>query len=86
MCPCPLQSAFFNSCMETGKDVYNGGCAPHVILQMPIAGAANVGDSLAAVKKVVFDEKKITMEQLINALDADFEGYEEIQHLLERGA
>ena len=82
--PCPLQSAFFNSCMETGKDVYNGGCAPHVILQMPIAGAANVGDSLAAVKKVVFDEKKITMEQLINALDADFEGYEEIQHLLER--
>ena len=33
---------------------------------------------------MVFDEKKITMEQLINALDADFEGYEEIQHLLER--
>lgn len=82
--PCPLQSAFFDSCMERGRDVYNGGCAPHVIVQMPIAGAANVGDSLAAVRKVVFDEKKLTMGQLIDALDRNFEGCEHVLHLLER--
>ena len=82
--PCPLQSAFFESCVERGLDVYNGGCAPHVIVQMPIAGAANVGDSLAAVKKVVFDDKSVSMERLIDALDHDYEGYEDVLHLVSK--
>jgi len=82
--PCPLQSAFFPSCVERGLDVYNGGCAPHVIVQMPIAGAANVGDSLAAIKKVVFDDQKISMERLIDALDHNYEGYEDVLHLVSK--
>jgi formate C-acetyltransferase len=44
--------------------------------------APNVGDSLAAIKKVVFEDKKITMEKLIDALDRNFEGDDELLHLL----
>ncbi|MGN1413878.1 MAG: glycyl radical protein [Anaerovoracaceae bacterium] len=80
--PCPLQSAFFPSCVERALDVYNGGCAPHVIVQMPIAGAANVADSLAAIKKTVFDDKRLTMDRLIDALDHNYEGYEDVLHLV----
>ena len=43
-----------------------------------------MGDSLAAIKKVVFDDKKITMERLCDALDANFEGYEDVYHLLNK--
>lgn len=44
----------------------------------------NVGDSLAALKKVVFEEKKATMEDVVNALDANFEGYEWLLHLFDK--
>jgi formate C-acetyltransferase len=45
-------------------------------------GAPNVGDSLAAIKKLVFDQKKIPMDRLIDALDKNFENEAEIQYLL----
>ena len=41
-------------------------------------GGVNTGDSLEAIKKLVYDEKKYTMQQLLDALDADWEGYEEM--------
>ena len=40
-----------------------------------------MGDSLAAVKKLVYDDKVITMKQLLDALEADFEGYDDIRRL-----
>ena len=45
-------------------------------------GLGTVIDSLAAIKKLVFEDKKLTMDQLIDALEANFEGYEDIQQLL----
>jgi formate C-acetyltransferase len=47
-----------------------------------LSGAPNVGDALAAVKKLVFEDKKFTMDQIITALDKNFEGEEEILHLV----
>jgi formate C-acetyltransferase len=47
-----------------------------------LAGAPNVGDSLAAIKKAVFEDKRLTMDQVINALDKNFEGEEEVLHIL----
>ena len=49
---------------------------------MGLGAAPNVGDSLAAIKKAVFEDKKITMDRLIDALDKNFEGEEEILHIL----
>lgn len=45
-------------------------------------GTVDLGDSLAAIKKYVFEEKRLTMGQLLKALEANFEGHEEIRKLL----
>ncbi|OGO22533.1 MAG: hypothetical protein A2144_02240 [Chloroflexi bacterium RBG_16_50_9] len=81
--PTPLQSALFDGCIEKGKDVANGGTAPHITHGLIASAAPNVGDSLAAIKKVVFEDKKITMGRLIDALDRDFRGEEEVLRILE---
>ncbi|MGI9952778.1 formate C-acetyltransferase/glycerol dehydratase family glycyl radical enzyme [Moorellaceae bacterium AZ2] len=80
--PSPIQSALYHGCIQRGRDVIRGGTAPYISTAISLAGVPNVGDSLAAIKKVVFEEKKITMEQLIDALDKDFEGYDEVWRLL----
>lgn len=82
--PCTLISSFLDNCLETGTDVYNCGTAPYATHTTGLCGPANVGDSIAAVKKVVFDDKKVTMERLIDALDANFEGYEDVLYLLQK--
>jgi choline trimethylamine-lyase len=80
--PTPFQSALFDGCIEKGIDITNGGTAPYRTYPVSASGAPNVGDSLAAIKKVVFEDKKITMEQLIDALDCNFEGKNDILYLL----
>ena len=42
-------------------------------------GMVNVGDSLTAIKKLVFEDKKYTLKELYDALEADWEGYEAMQ-------
>ena len=44
---------------------------------MYITGAANLADSIAAVEKCVFEDKDVTMDELIKALDTNFEGERE---------
>jgi len=84
--PTPFISSFISDCITRGRDrtdggaFYNDGFSPRAI------GMADVADSLSVVKKLVFEEKKITMKELVEAVDANFEGYEELQRLLETGA
>ncbi len=80
--PTPFQSALFHGCIEKGIDITNGGTAPYRAYAIKFCGAPNVGDSLAAIKKAVFEDKRITMDRLIDALDKNFEGEEEILHIL----
>ncbi len=80
--PAPFLSAVYPPCVESGVDIINGGTAPLSTEAHGLSGVPNVGDSLAAIKKMVFDEKKITMEQLIDALDRNFDGEEKLVHLL----
>ena len=81
--PTPFLSALSCGCIEKGIDITNGGTAPYMTFTVAFCGVPNVGDSLAAVKKVVFEDKKITMDRLIDALDKNFEGEEEILHMLQ---
>ena len=60
--------------LDEGGSVYNYGC-------VETAGHAAVGDSLYAMKKLVYDEKKISLETLDAALKANFEGYDEVKLL-----
>jgi pyruvate formate-lyase/glycerol dehydratase family glycyl radical enzyme len=78
----PFLSSLYDGCVEKGLDFTNGGTAPYNTYAIWVSGAPNVGDSLAAIKKTVFEDKKITMDRLIAALDKNFEGEEEILHIL----
>jgi len=73
----PLRSSLIEGCLERGVDYRNGGPL-YNHGQILAEGIADAGDSLYAIKKLVFDEKKYTMETLLAALDADFEGYAEL--------
>jgi pyruvate formate-lyase/glycerol dehydratase family glycyl radical enzyme len=80
--PTPFQSALFHGCIEKGLDITNGGTSPYMTRAISLGGAPNVGDSLAAIKKAVFEDKKFSMSRLIDALDKNFEGEGEILHIL----
>lgn len=79
--PAPCMSIVTNDCIKKGKD-YNAGGARYNINYMQGVGIGTVTDSLAAIKYNVFDHQKFTMEELIEAMDANFEGYEDIFNLV----
>jgi len=79
--PQPFLSAVFDGCIERGQDCRSWGyCAGlgHVI----ILGPTDVGNSLAALKKVVFEEKKISMRDFIDILDSNWEGKEVFRQMI----
>lgn len=78
LAPKPLMSIMFEGTMESGKDVMNGGAMYNFGPGVVWSGLATYTDSMAAIKKLVFDEKKYTLEELNKALLADFVGYERI--------
>lgn len=80
--PTVFQSTLFHGCIEKGLDITQGGTAPYLAHSISLSGAPNVGDSLAAIRKVVFEDRQLTMEKLIDALDKNFVGEEDILTLL----
>jgi len=72
MTPTPLISAFIDDCIAVGKDIEWGGARYKTIFPRGV-GMANVGNGLAAIKKLVFEEKKLTGAQILHALETDFE-------------
>lgn len=76
-----VKTPFTEGCLEKGKNhdaggpIYNYGV-------VETGGLAVVADSLTAIKKLVFEEKKISKTELMQALDANFEGYEELRQML----
>lgn len=79
LAPKPLMSIMYEGCMEKGKDVSAGGAMYNFGPGVVWSGLATYTDSMAAIKKLVFDEKKYTLEQLNEAMKADFEGFDQIR-------
>ena len=77
--PHPLRSCLIEGCLEKGRDYRNGGPV-YNHGQILAEGIADTGDSLYAIKKLVYDEKKYTMSELVEALHADFVGYDKLYH------
>ena len=77
--PHPLRSCLIEGCLEKGKDYRNGGPL-YNHGQILAEGIADTGDSLYAVKRLVFDEKKYTMAELTDALNSNFDGYEKLHY------
>ncbi|PKM40138.1 MAG: formate C-acetyltransferase/glycerol dehydratase family glycyl radical enzyme [Firmicutes bacterium HGW-Firmicutes-9] len=78
-----LCSALTEDCIARGKHLKEGGAVYDFISDLQV-GIANLGDSLAAIKKTVYEDKSVTREELWNALLTDFAGErgEEIRKLL----
>ncbi|MDO8670030.1 MAG: pyruvate formate lyase family protein [Dehalococcoidia bacterium] len=75
--PQPLLSSLFDGCMESGQDCRRYKFLPNTIVQ-PL-GQTNIVNSLAAIQKLVFDDRKVNMGELAEALRTNWEGQEELR-------
>jgi formate C-acetyltransferase len=80
--PVPFLSSTLRGCIERGTDMTSGGADYYWTSLIAIAGMSNVGDSLAVLSKLVFDEKRVSMDELMDALDRDFNGQEPLRQML----
>lgn len=77
----PFASVYFDGCIEKLQDVFCGG-TKYNNYGCHGTGIANAADALAAVKKVIYDDKSMSKKVLLNALKADFNGYAEERNML----
>jgi len=78
----PMCSMLHDLCMKECKDMHAGPIEGALYLGfVDTLGFATAIDSLAAMKKLVFDEKRLSMAELMEAIDADFEGKEAIRQM-----
>ena len=82
--PRPFYSAVLDGCIEKGKDSRQWAYPSMVHDFVVIIGPTNVVDSIAAVKKVVFADQKVSMGELIKAMDNNWVGFEEIRQRMLR--
>jgi pyruvate-formate lyase len=76
--PVPLLSALIEGTIATRRDLTSGG-AKHCTFGLLAESAAHAIDSLTAIKTVVFDDQQATMDELCEALDADYQGWETLR-------
>ena len=79
--PTPILSALFEGPMEKGKDLVQGGAVINSS-GAAIIGLADVADSLSAIQRVVFGQNNVSFADLLDALERDFVGYEDLQRRL----
>ncbi|MBR6807454.1 MAG: hypothetical protein IKM46_03635 [Clostridia bacterium] len=76
-----VKSCMTEACIERGLNMDDGGTIYNYGV-IETGGHGTVGDSMYAMKKLVYDEKKISLETLDAALKANFEGYDEVRQML----
>jgi len=79
--PKPIVSSVVEGCVQSGKDVMMGGAKYNSGPGVIIAGTADYANSMAAVKKLVYENRSVTMDQLCKAMAKNFEGFEAIHKL-----
>lgn len=72
----PFMSACNEGCLENGADLVDGGAKYNIGPVFTGVGLSVTANALAAIKKLVFEEQAATMAEIIDALDANWEGYE----------
>lgn len=83
--PLPFCSVAVQDCIERGIGFENGGAKYNFISPLAVA-PITVGDSLMAIKKLVFEDHKLSMGQLLEALRQDFAGAEDLRLMLRNRA
>ncbi len=82
MHPFMMVTMLYDGCLEKGKAIFNGGCE-YLAGTLELYGNVNAANSLAAIKKTVFEDKTITAEELEAALLNNFVGHERVWKLLQ---
>jgi len=82
MAPTVYESALIEDCIEKGVCKESGGARFNSGNQILPIGPSDAADSLTAIRKLVFEDKSITMDELCSALDHDFSGYEGLRQSL----
>ena len=81
MHPFLMVSMLYDGCMEGGKALLNGGCR-YLAGTMELYGNVNAANSLAVIKKLVFEEKTVSAQELVQAMDDNFVGHERLRRML----
>ncbi len=76
--PTPFSSMLVEGCLESGKDLTEGG-ARHNSSGVQGVGVADVADSLAALEQVVFEGGRYSLDEVVEALRVDFAGHERLR-------
>ncbi len=76
-----FMSMLTDDCIERGRSLFDGG-ARYLGGIIETFGLTNVVDSLAAIKKLVYEDKVMSLPRLVEILDANFEGYEKERQLM----
>ncbi len=82
--PAPFCSAFAEGPLDRGRDITRGG-AWYTVYGFLLASIADAADSLGVIDKLVYRDHKITWDQLIEAVNANWEGHENLRQLCVNG-
>lgn len=74
-------SCFTDGCIRNGRVLQQKGC-DNRWSAIAVTGLANIADSFAAIEECVFNKNYLQMDELVNLLDTDFEGKEDMRQLL----
>jgi len=81
--PSPYISAFMQGCLESKKDISKGGAIYDCEGILFMTSIANLVDSLYVIKKLIFEEEKLTFKELLEAIDHNYSGkYEKIHEMI----
>jgi formate C-acetyltransferase len=80
-CPVPFTSLLMDDCMTKGLDFHAGGARYNLPLMCGV-GTGTIADSLAALKKVVYEDGTLLLTELVAAMQNNFEGQERLRQLL----
>jgi pyruvate formate-lyase/glycerol dehydratase family glycyl radical enzyme len=76
-----IRTLLVRDCLEKGMGVYHGG-PRYNGMQMECIGITNAADSLLGIRKAVFEDRRVSFEELLAALQCNFQGYEPLRNYL----
>ena len=79
--PLPYLSLLVEGCTEQGRDI-DTGAAPYNFTGPQAVGVGTVADSLAVIKQLVFEDRKVSAAELMEAMKADWQGFDPLYHLV----
>ena len=80
--PLPWMSVTNGTCIEKATEIWHGGAEYYWTSMIGVVGMANVGNSLAAIQKICFEDQKYTLKEVMDACRVNFDGHEDMRQIL----